>query len=711
MEISFLSSSLSLLALLTISTFVYILSKKINFPYTVLLVIFWLFLVPLSHIEMFSFINHFELTPDILFFVFLPILLFEAAYKINYREFIKNWKSIWILAVFWLIFSAALIWVWLFYLFPFVWFEIPFLVCLLFWVLISATDPVAVLSIFKEVWAPKRLTLIFEWESLFNDWTALALFLVVLWIILEWWVVHWSVFFEWIWSFLSMLIWWIIFWWFIWILFSKILWNIKNNESAEITLTMILAHLTFLLSEFISEYVTILWFNIEISWVIATTIAWIILWNYWKYKITPSVEAHMEEFWDFFAFIANSIVFILMWLVLSHIEIDFIKFIWPISVVILVVVLARALSVYFPVWLMNLFKIEENIPMSWQHLLSWWSLRWALALMMALMIPWKWDVDYSKILEFQRNVWWNFDFDVKDFILVITIWSIIFTLLIKATTITWLTKKLWIDKLNDVEEFEYEEWKILANLKILEKINNLFWKKYLTKEEYFELKRKYWERLKSAVFELQRLLQNCTKINADDLVKKAISIHALWIEKQYLKSLYSYNEISEKDFKFIYNKICKQKERVENWETQVKMYENEFVWKCFISFILDKFSDRKNLWDIWKYIRNRTKTVITRKVIKELKEIRELNIWFDKKYFDEVVDLYENFYKIAEWKKDDLFEKNKSEIVKIEAKLVEKSLLKLEEKVINDLHDREIITPKLYIKFIEDIEEEFYKVV
>lgn len=711
MEISFLSSSLSLLALLTISTFVYILSKKINFPYTVLLVIFWLFLVPLSHIEMFSFINHFELTPDILFFVFLPILLFEAAYKINYREFIKNWKSIWILAVFWLIFSAALIWVWLFYLFPFVWFEIPFLVCLLFWVLISATDPVAVLSIFKEVWAPKRLTLIFEWESLFNDWTALALFLVVLWIILEWWVVHWSVFFEWIWSFLSMLIWWIIFWWFIWILFSKILWNIKNNESAEITLTMILAHLTFLLSEFISEYVTILWFNIEISWVIATTIAWIILWNYWKYKITPSVEAHMEEFWDFFAFIANSIVFILMWLVLSHIEIDFIKFIWPISVVILVVVLARALSVYFPVWLMNLFKIEENIPMSWQHLLSWWSLRWALALMMALMIPWKWDVDYSKILEFQRNVWWNFDFDVKDFILVITIWSIIFTLLIKATTITWLTKKLWIDKLNDVEEFEYEEWKILANLKILEKINNLFWKKYLTKEEYFELKRKYWERLKSAVFELQRLLQNCTKINADDLVKKAISIHALWIEKQYLKSLYSYNEISEKDFKFIYNKICKQKERVENWETQVKMYENEFVWKCFISFILDKFSDRKNLWDIWKYIRNRTKTVITRKVIKELKEIRELNIWFDKKYFDEVVDLYENFYKIAEWKKDDLFEKNKSEIVKIEAKLVEKSLLKLEEKVINDLHDREIITQKLHIKFIEEIEEEFYKVV
>ena len=477
------------------------------------------------------------------------------------------------------------------------------------------------------------------------------------------------------------------------------------------TLTIISAHITFLLAEFITEYVNIWDFNLEISWVIATTVTWIILWNYWKFKITPKVEKHMEEFWDFFAFVSNSIVFILMWLVLSHIDINFVKFILPIWIVISVVVLSRAVSVYLPIWILNFFKIEEHIPMSWQHLMSWWSLRWALALMMALMIPWEWDKWYYQILEFQKNVWWDFDFWIKDFILVLTIWSIMFTLLIKATTIAWFTKKLWIDKLNDVEEFEYEEWKILANLKILEKINNLFWKKYLTSDEYFSLKRKYWERLKEAVFELQRLLQNCSKRNADDLIRKAISIHALWIEKQYLKSLFEYNEISEKDFKFIFNKICKQKDRIENWETQVKTYEEKDDSKCFISNLVNYFTGRKNIWDIWKYIRNRTKTVITRKVIKELKEFRDLNLWFDKKYFEEIIDLYEKFYKIAELKKDKIFEKNKDKIVKIESKLVEKSLLKLEEKVINNLYDREIITPKLHIKFIEEIEEEFYKVV
>jgi len=48
---------------------------------------------------MFDFINHFKLTPDILFLVFLPVLLFESAYNINYREMMKNWRIISSLAV------------------------------------------------------------------------------------------------------------------------------------------------------------------------------------------------------------------------------------------------------------------------------------------------------------------------------------------------------------------------------------------------------------------------------------------------------------------------------------------------------------------------------------------------------------------------------------------------------------------------------------
>lgn len=56
----------------------------------------------------------------------------------------------------------------------------PFIVALLFGSLISSTDTAAALSIFKELGVPRRLNLIFEGESLFNDGTAVALFLVVL---------------------------------------------------------------------------------------------------------------------------------------------------------------------------------------------------------------------------------------------------------------------------------------------------------------------------------------------------------------------------------------------------------------------------------------------------------------------------------------------------------------------------------------------------
>lgn len=708
-EITFISASLSLIFLLTLSLFAYLFSKKVNFPYTVLLLIIWLLLVPLSKLEHFSFINDFVLTPDVLFYIFLPILIFESAYNINYRQLLKNWKSIIFLAVFWLLISTFFIAWAMYYIFPLIGFNIPFLVCLLFWWLISATDPVAVLSIFKSVWAPRRLTLIFEWESLFNDWTSLALFLVILWIIMSWsTVIGADTYLSWFGMFISMMIWWVLFWCLTWVLFSKVIWYIKNNELVEITLTMILAHVTFILSEVITHHVSIFGHHLYISWVIATTIAWIIVWNYWRYKITPKVEHHMSQFWEFFAFISNSLIFILMWLILSLIEVDFVSFIIPITIVILVVMVARAISIYLPIWFLNFFKLEERIPNTWQFLLSWWSLRWALALMMALMIPWKWEEWYEKMLAFQQNVWWDFSFDIKDFIIVITIGSIMFTLFIKATTIWYFMKKSWVSRLHELEEFEYYEWRILALLKMLQKLNTIYEKTYLNEKEVLGLKAKYENKLKESIEALKNMLSKLWKDDSKDLIRKALSLHALWIEKQYLKELFKYNEIWEKNFKFVINKINRQVERLENSKPQLSTIANEkveydFLQRIvkFLSFEKETFADR--------YIRNRTRAIITRKVIKELKELQEIDFGFDKEIFNEIIELYESFNKVANMKKDVISKENKELISKLEEQLADKSLLKLEESVICDLNEKEIITPKLYIKFMEEIEEEIFK--
>ena len=707
MEISFLSSTLSLFFLLTISVFVFILSKKINFPYTVLLLLVGLLLVPISKIELFSFINHFELTPEILFYVFLPVLLFESAYNINYRQLHKNWKSITGLAVFWLLISSFLIWWALYLVFPFLGFEIPFLVCLLFGSLISATDPVAVLAIFKSVWAPRRLTLLFEWESLFNDGTALALFLVILWIIIQWWIISDTAIFSWIWTFLSMVIGGFIFWWIFWILFSKVIWYVKNNEMVEITLTMILAHITFLSAEMISHYVFIWNFNVYVSWIIATAIAWIIIWNYWRYKISPKVESHMNQFWEFFAFVSNSLVFILMWLILSHINVKLTDFIIPILFTIIIVIIIRAIAVYVPLWFINFFKLEEKIPLNWQHMLSWGSLRWALALMMALMIPWEWQKNYDKVLDFQQKVWWWFDFDIRDFIIVLTIGSIMFTMFIKATTVPYFMRKMWVSKLHDLEKFEYQEWKILSYLKILAKLDVIYSKKYLTVQEFEELKLKYEDKLKTSVEDLKKIISSKTKEDSNALIRKALSLHALWIEKQYLKDLFTYNEIWEENFKFILNKIDRQIERIDSHKPQLRSIANDKIDFDVYQKLVNNFRFSDDSY-IDKYIRNRTKAIITRKVIKELKELSKIDFGFDKVLFEEIIDLYTKFNLVANEKKDIIFKKHKSTISSIESRLADKSLLKLEEETIKALYKKDIITPKLYLKFIEEIENEIY---
>ncbi len=337
-------------------------------------------------------------------------------------------------------------------------------------------------------------------------------------------------------------------------------------------------------------------------------------------------------------------------------------------------------------------------------MLSWWSLRWALALMMALMIPWVWEENYEKIKAFQESVWWNFSFDIKDFILVITISCIMFTLFIKATTIWYFMRKFKITKLHELEEFEYYESSILAYLKMLEKLDNIHQKNYITPFEVQELKNKYELKLSNSINDLKSLLWTQ---KTDELLKRAISLHALWIEKQYLKELFENNEIDLWNFKYILNKIDRQIERLESQKPQLKaICEESSNLDVFQKFML--FFSKKRDKFIDKYISNRTKAIITRKVIKELTKLSEIDFWFDKKVFSEIIEIYKWFNKTANEKKDLVYTQNTWIVSIVESKLADKSLLKLQESVIKDLYSKEIITPKLYIKFMEEIEDEIY---
>lgn len=698
---SFLFSTLSLFILIIISCFTYLISKKTKYPYTVLLVLVWIIIYPLSKIEGLWFINDFTLSPNILFYVLLPILIFEAAYNINLREFSKSWKSITILSIFWVLISVFFIWTSLFYIFNFAGFHMPFTITLLFWWIISATDPVAVISIFKSMWAPKKLTLIFEWESLFNDWTAVAIFTVILSII-YWWgsFLAPETFFIWILIFLSMVILWIFFWWFMWFLFSKILWKIIYSEEAETTLALISCYVTFLLSDIISHK---LWF-VYISPIIATVVSSMVLWNYWKYKMKPKSEEYMNKSLKLFTFLSNSLIFILMWTILFSTNIDISSLKIPILLTIIIVMLARAISVYFSVEFINILKLEEHISDDWQKLLFWWGLRWVLALIMVLMIPTIWEPWYDSLIAFQKLNWWNFPYNIREFLLILTIGCIIFTTFINAPTIAFVMKKMWVDKLFNFERLEYDEWKIIANLNIIKKLNKFFKDDYLSKDEYHRINWKYKRELENLKKEFNQELE-WDKKQVELFLKRIILRYALWIEKNYLERFFYNKKLDEKHFKYILNEIYERLEQIDsvlNWNNNIS--STPCIWCWF-----EKNNILKTIYsDYDMYIIARTKHELAKKVIKDLEKLWNKDIWFDEKLIKRIIWMYEFTSDLFYKKRKELLKDNE-DIVELEENIMKKYFLKQEEELLNDFNNKWIIPTKYYNKMIEEINDELYK--
>ena len=319
----------------------------------------------------------------------------------------------------------------------------PLLVTLLFGAIISSTDPVAVLSLFKDYGAPHRLTLIFEGESLFNDATSFALFLVFLDICIHGYTGYPTLLLA-VFSFTTMLLGGVLFGLLMGFMFSKLIDLVKGNEHLEITLTLLVAHFTFILTELISKHLVIFGHEIHLSSIIATSISSMVMGNYGRFKMSHGVEEYMDKFWSYFAFVSNSLVFILMGLMFAHLSIELKIALVPILAIILVVVIARVVSVYLSVSIVNVMKLEDHIPQNWRQLLSWGSLRGALAIVMVLLIP-----DNMTLPD------WMFPFSIKDFITALTIGCIYFTLLVKATTIGLIIRKLKIDALSSHEELSY----------------------------------------------------------------------------------------------------------------------------------------------------------------------------------------------------------------------------------------------------------------
>lgn len=603
-ESFFYSVVLAVSFLLFVASMAAVFIKRLHMPYTVALVVIGIALSALSGYDAFAFLNVLELSPDLVFYLFLPMLIFEGAYNIRYLDLRSAFKTISLLSVVSLVVSAFFIGIVSFYVLPFVGMEVPLLTMLLFGALISATDPIAALAIFKEIGVPKRLRTLLEGESLLNDGTALALFQVILGVMtagaLSAGVVAAGIGKFWI-----LIIGGAVFGGIAGWLFAKMIEKVRNLAVVEITLTLVLAHITFIVAEkFLS-----------VSGIIATTAAAMVIGNYGRYKISPNVRDFMEHFWEYAAFVSNSLIFLLIGLSVKGAP--FGDYILPVFAALVIVLAARFLSIYGVAPAVNRFFAEEGkLSFSWQFVLSWGGLRGALPLAIVLLLP--------------------HDFEHRNFILVLTLATIFFTLVIEAATMKSFLRYLKLHVLSSTEELEKEEGFILMDAKVQSKLKAMRDGRRISEEAYIKLSAMYGELYQKSKQRLRVLFEGKEAEWSYERVLLMLRKHALGMEKLVYLHLFERYALNESALAMLHGQIERQINRIERDLPQIKE-ENETmtlahrVWERFLEAVKRSQIERLRRWHrdirmrevIQDYCVHRARRDGSEEVVQELEELRK----------------------------------------------------------------------------------------
>lgn len=693
-------SALALFFMLGVSSFALLLAAKIKVPHTVVLVGIGILLGALSFTAPFDFIDDITLTPELLFYIFLPTLIFESAFNIQIKRLTDDAIVISMLSIISLILSAVAIAFGIDFIFSLLGFDIPFILALIFGSIISATDPVAVLALFKEYGAPRRLSLIFEGESIFNDGTGVALFLVVL-AIAESGVYGMESILEGSLSFVVMvtggILFGLVFGW----MFVRLIELTRANEFASITLTLVLAHTTFICAELLSQNLVIGGHHYHISAIIATAVASLLMGNYGRYKIQPHASEFLEKYWSHFAFLANSLIFILIGMLVIQLPAATPSLMLPIGLAIVIVAISRALSIYPVVSLFNLFSKKKNdVPLSWQHVLAWGSLRGALAVTMVLLIP--------DTLSFPG---WAFDFTPKELVLTLTVSCVFATLFIKGTTVGALMNRLKLNSFTEIEEINHREMSIFIYNAALKQLEETYAKGYIPKATYEIVHKEQTDRIAAVLEELKAV-----STKHPDIFEKVIALHAMGIERRYARELFQYGEIPEAVVKRIMSKLEFQTHAIEKDNLDHTTYEHGHTEDVFellakpVQMVKQRRTAHMEHIDLYLYYR--ALAIISRKVVKQLTKL-------DASFSDDFIVAHDVIQRISERytaykegstkKMEELRTQDEATFKTLDLSLARKAVLKTEMSHLENLKEREMVTPKVSIALEERFHSENHK--
>ena len=421
-ENGLVQQELAFIILISIAAAVAIAVRRIQLPYTVALVLVGLGL------SLFPALIEVEISKDVILAILVPPLLFEAALHIQWASLKKDIYGILLIAIVGTLIGTFIVGGVVYSVLG-----MPFAAAIAFGALISATDPVAVIAFFRSLGVDKRLTILVEGESLFNDGVAIVVFNIALATgvairdgiyegfnlpeaLTEFAVVSGGG-----------------------LVIGAILGGIvsyiilKNVDDAliETTVTLAVAFGAYLMAEFFGAIFGGLISGIDSSFhfsgILAVVAAALFVGNIGTQNTSPTTKVTLDNFWQFLTFIVNSLVFLIIGM---KIELrQFREHALAIAIALVVVLASRAIVIYLLTALHGRIQPKQKVPIGYRHVMFWGGLRGAISIALALTLTG--DI---------------FGDAVSEQIQVMTFGVVLFTLLVQGLSIEKLITRLGLVK-------------------------------------------------------------------------------------------------------------------------------------------------------------------------------------------------------------------------------------------------------------------------
>lgn len=396
-----------------------LLGRWIKLPYTVMLFVLGILIGWVDEYSLLPDNETFEqciamissMDPDFILYVFLPILVFDAAYEMDLHVFRKTFANAALLAgpglVIGMLMTAALVMA-----MEFCWGDYNssnWTFALMFGALISATDPVAVVALLQDLGTSKRFSTLVDGESLLNDGSGLVCFMMFYGV----YEGHASISNP-----LMYFIQVVIISCIIGFLVGRLaIWFVVRSGSEEMLQNCIMvaaAYITFMVAQH----------TFDVSGVIALVTFGYVFCQHGRPLLKEGVNEFMEKFWGFLAYIANTMIFLIVGVLIgSKVQVSWMVVLNTIILFIgLNLIRYLMIQILFPILKRNGYGLSKAEAI----ILSWGGLRGALGMSMALMVSCNTQIPQ----------------ETRDLILIYTAGIVTLTLCVNATTSKWLVNKL-----------------------------------------------------------------------------------------------------------------------------------------------------------------------------------------------------------------------------------------------------------------------------